>query len=458
MARRFIEYMPLDDVARAPRNPKGHATEDIEASFKRFGFVEPITMDDRTGRLVSGHGRLDELTRARDAGETPPDGIDVDEDGAWLAPVVRGWDSRSDDDADAYLVAANFIGEKGGWDQPGLADLLVDLRSRDSLVGTGYDADRLDNLLASLRRREPDPPDPDVDGEPVEPVTQPGDVWQLGVHRIMCGDAANPEHVAQLLDGEPIEFVFTSPPYNVGIDYDGHDDEQVEWADYEPLLRGVVSTFMAHLAKGRAVAWNTGVSPKTHHFRQALLIESLGLDFYREVVWQKVGVSVPLWHFTTDDPRVRQFTPNYQHELVLLYTLGEMVRGGPAIIDGLLEHDVFKMAQSMATADLPTDPTQKRTGTQGNLRRRSRKVHPAPFPIALPRAFVGHFADRDGIVFDPFMGSGSTLLAAHALGRRGYGTELSPRYVDVICARWQAVTGEKPVRLADGVPVDFAPA
>lgn len=139
--RRRTVYVPLATITRAPRNPKGHDAEMIAGSISRFGVVEIPTIDERTGRLVAGHGRLDDLVARKAAGEDPPDGVDVDAGGDWMVPVQRGWSSRSDADAEAYLIVSNSSGAAGGWDEANLAQLLADLRDQDPalLDLTGFD-------------------------------------------------------------------------------------------------------------------------------------------------------------------------------------------------------------------------------------------------------------------------------------------------------------------------------
>lgn len=138
---RWTEYVPLNSVLRATRNPKLHDTEVIRASIGRFGVVELPAMDERTGRLVAGHGRLDEWQRAQSAGEDPPDGVKAADDGVWHVPVLRGWRSNSDAEAEAYLVVSNRSTELGGWDDIELSQVLHDLRDNDLLEFTGYDDD-----------------------------------------------------------------------------------------------------------------------------------------------------------------------------------------------------------------------------------------------------------------------------------------------------------------------------
>lgn len=156
---RRLEYMPLDVIEPALANPKTHDQELIAASMERFGYIEAIVLDERTGRLVAGHGRTEQLAQRRAAGLPPPDGVEVAyEDGnpeaIWLVPVVRGWSSTTDDEAHAAGVALNRIGEAGGWDDRALTDLLRDLNEGDpdaGLIGTGFDPMVLANLLMVTR-------------------------------------------------------------------------------------------------------------------------------------------------------------------------------------------------------------------------------------------------------------------------------------------------------------------
>lgn len=149
---RRIEYMPLDDIQENPANPKAHDTEVIGDSVGRFGYIDGVVLDDRTGYLISGHGRTKTLRAKRDAGEAPPDGVQITSDGVWLVPVQRGWSSRSDADAKAALIALNRTTELGGWVDDSLLGLLDELSENDpdGLVGVGYDRDDVDELRSRL--------------------------------------------------------------------------------------------------------------------------------------------------------------------------------------------------------------------------------------------------------------------------------------------------------------------
>jgi hypothetical protein len=161
---RRVEYVPLGDLAamRDPANPKGHDLDSIVASIQRFGFTVPVVVDERTGRLAAGHGRVEalEVLCAADPA-TPPDGVHRDGDRGWLVPAVRGWSSRDDAEARAFLVADNRLTEAGGWDDAALAALLRDLAASgvDVRTGVGFSDDDLAALL-DAPTFAPDPGDP----------------------------------------------------------------------------------------------------------------------------------------------------------------------------------------------------------------------------------------------------------------------------------------------------------
>lgn len=166
MAKRKLLYRALGELEPALANPKRHDVEAVKASVARFGFLEPIVLDERTGRLVAGHGRVETLVALEALGgrpewwpeeaSWPPDGVTVLK-GAWQVPVVAGWSSADDGEAHAAGVALNRVGE-GLWDGRELADLLTELDAGAGLAGTGYDRSDLDLLLAELAPRDASPP------------------------------------------------------------------------------------------------------------------------------------------------------------------------------------------------------------------------------------------------------------------------------------------------------------
>lgn len=413
---RYVAYLPLDEVTAAPRNPKGHDTAAIHRSIGHFGFAELPLLDERTGRLVAGHGRHEQLISMHTDGATPPDGVQVDGDGTWLMPVIRGWSSRSDDDAEAYLIASNHITTKGGWDDRALAEVLDELAEAQLLELTGFDADDLTDLLASFTDDSPPPPaltDPDdVPDTPAEPVSKLGDLWLLGPHRLLCGDATNPDHLDLVTSGEPPGIVYTDPPYGISI-VKGNgkigSGKIVPTTEYLPVAgddttdvaRDAFTLLTASYPDAAHVWWGGN-----HYAASAALPDSSCW-----LVWDKDNGS------------------NDFADAELAWTShGGAVR--------LLRH----MWNGMLRAT-----------------ERGKRVHPTQKPVALAEwafSVVDPQAERH-TVLDVFGGSGSTLMAAHATDRTAFVIELEPAYVDVICRRYQQHTGTHPVLLSTGEEHDF---
>jgi len=143
MPEPHIEYLPLAEVNRWPRNPKQHALDTISESMERFGFVNPLIIDEGTKMLVAGHGRLDTLQTMKDSGRTRPEGV-LEKDGVWLVPIVRGISFKNDREAEAYLMADNQITILGGWDNEQLDNMLKE--HTENLSGLGFPADKIAGL------------------------------------------------------------------------------------------------------------------------------------------------------------------------------------------------------------------------------------------------------------------------------------------------------------------------
>lgn len=150
-----IEYVPLSEIQRWPRNPKTHDEAGLDESLERFGFVNPLLLDEGTGRLVAGHGRLEALLRRKAAGKAPPARV-ATRGAEWLAPVLRGMSFRDEREAEAYLLADNRLTELGGWDMVALADMLrpASVEGVLSVAGTGFSDAEASRLLRTYRPAE----------------------------------------------------------------------------------------------------------------------------------------------------------------------------------------------------------------------------------------------------------------------------------------------------------------
>lgn len=428
MGDRRIEYVRLDELARAERNPKAHDHGTIRASVRRFGYAGSLIIDERTGRLVAGHGRLEALEQlaAADEGvEQLPDGLRRADDGAWLVPVERGWASADDDDAEAFLIAHNHAQEAGGWDRPELGGMLDEMARRrpDALDGTGFTRASVDELLAATRPTPPsDPPVPLADPDAIpeqspEPITQPGDLWQLGPHRLLCADTFTPEHVDQLLAGELCAMVLTDPPYAIygsatGIGSDIADDKMVR-----PFFEAAAR-----------VCWRV-----VHEFGHV----------YVHCDWRSYPA---LW----DAAKRAKLSP--KNALV-------WDKGGAGL--GSNYANTYELVAFFSKLPPPTAMTSsakrgQRSVFASNVLRYNRPMgkerhHNAAKPVAMLEQIIRLSSDPGDRVFDGFAGSGSTIVAAHLAGRVASAMEVEPSACDVIVRRFEAVTGIAPQRIAQAV-------
>ena len=400
MTRR-LEMMSLATLTGASRNPKRHANEAISTSIGRFGYVEPIVLDERTGRLVAGHGRMQALRASKVAGQSPPQGVEVRE-GEWLVPVLRGWASRSDTEAQAYLVASNNLTTKGGWDNGELGALLKELAAQQALDGTGFDAAAIEAVMkAAAGETEKTEGKTDPDELPAAPpsVAQSGDIFELGRHRLMCGDSTSEEAVARLIAGAKVDLVLTDPPYGLGS-ADTQKNAYDVFVDTRDNLQKLIAGF---LPIARKVAPRVVLSPGTSN-----------LWLYPEPTWTLCWLTLTAsgrtpWGFGSWQP-------------LLCYG------NDPRLANGEGAHpDVIK-------------------GVTGTVDQH-KSLHPCPKPVASWVAILERVGTPTDVMFEPFSGSGTTLITAEKTGHTCYAMELSPTYVDIAVARWEAFTGLKAVKI-----------
>ncbi len=432
-----IELWPIDRVAPYERNPRRNqaAVAKVAASIRAFGFRQPIVVDD-VGVIIVGHTRW-LAARELALGEVP-------------VHVATG---LTPEQVRAYRLADNRTHEDSSWDDALLAAELTALDALGfDLSVTGFEDAELERLVAHLGDALADATDDTVRPVPANPVTRPGDLWRLGEHRVVCGDATDPAVAARATDGDPIACLVTSPPYNVGVRYASYDDREVEREDYLAFLEAALRAWTPQMVPGGVVAWNCGVSPKTWPHYHALSLERAGLTFLRQLVWVKSGVPVPTFHVTRDNPRARAYHPNWRHELIYLFARGlRPVASDVAIVlPDVGEDDVWDFIhQSSATRDLPDAASG--APHHSALELRATKVHPATFPVQLPLTLLAYLSAPGELVADPFGGAGAVLIAAERLGRRAALTEIDPGYCDVIVRRWEGATGRTAERVSSGV-------
>lgn len=427
MSRRRIVWSELESIIPAPRNPKLHQVERIRRSMAHYGVVEPPVLDERTGRLVAGHGRIQALSEARSVGLDPPEGVRLGSQGEWLVPVIRGWRSSDDAEAAAYLVTSNELTITPGWNEEGLAELLADM-DRELADIAGFDFDRLSALLPP----EASTADPDVVPEPpTEPVSKLGDLWLLGEHRIVCGDATDPEVVRLVMAGERSHLMVTDPPYLV--DYRGGNHPQSwgnrpevknkHWDDYiDPeAATGFFSSFIA-AALVEALS-DRPVVYQWHGARRQSLVEAAwkqnGLLAHQQIIWVKARAVLGRSDFM------------WQHEPCL-----------------------YGWREGFRPAVERRPPSNSRSVWEVDQQGESDGIHPTQKPVELFRRPILWHSRPGEVVYEPFSGSGTAIIAAEMTHRRCHAVELSPGFVDVACRRFQLFTGVTP-RREDGEEVDF---
>jgi DNA modification methylase len=455
-----IAWIPIEEIQPADRNPKGHDLEEIQDSIRRHGFVAPLILDEASGRLVAGHGRVAALEAMRDQGEPAPERIRT-EDGQWMVPVVRGVTFASPQEAEAYLLSDNRLTELGGWDDQALLELL---REVDDLAGTGFGEDDLASLERALEEPEPETSLDDAPELPDEPATRRGDLWVLDGHRILCGDATERENWRALMGGDHGDAVFTDPPY--GISHHASDGTRILGDDRrgQELLELLAPAFKlaARFTTPEAAFYVWHHAHTREDFARALAIA--GLVELQYLIWAKPGIALgsgdyrwahepcfyvakvgerPAFYGNRDQPTVWRISEGASNKLGIVIGQGIVVRDQDGrelfITDQIprrkLRHVRIPQDRTVALAvDDDADSVWEVGRDWGNY-------HPTQKPVELGVRALRNSTRRGQLVLDPFLGSGSTLISAEATGRRCYGLELEPRYVDVTVARWERITG-----------------
>lgn len=268
-----IAYRPLASIEPTPNNPKTHDVGVIQESIRRFGFVVPVVVDEKSGRLSAGHGRIEALRLMRAADEPIPEHIRKSKND-WLVPVVSGARFKDEHELRGFLVGDNQATIAGGWNKAELAAILSRQMDRETLDGVGFNSAKVASLLRDLGKNttpgEDDAPTADGDRQ----VSTAGDLWLLGRHRLLCADATNENAVRSILDtGKPAILMVTDPPY--GVNYrpswrteaakaghiafadrregDVQNDDRVDWSEAYALFPGSVAYYLA-----RKPVWQFG--------------------------------------------------------------------------------------------------------------------------------------------------------------------------------------------------------
>ncbi|MEQ6340511.1 MAG: site-specific DNA-methyltransferase [Gammaproteobacteria bacterium] len=402
-----IEQWPTAKLLPYARNARTHSDDQvaqIAASIAEFGFTNPI-LAGSDGVIVAGHGRLAAAQKL----------------GLAVVPVVV-LDHLSSTQRRALVIADNRIAENAGWDDAMLRIEIASLQDDNFDVSlTGFDADALAELMAGDEPDGEGETDDDAVPEVSEtPVSRPGDVWLLGGHRLLCGDSTVAESYDRVLDGEPVDMVFTDPPYNVNYANSAKDkmrgkdrailNDNLGDGFYDFLLAALTPT-IAHCRGGIYVAMSSSeLDVLQAAFRAA------GGKWSTFIIWAKNTFTLGRADYQ------RQYEP-------ILY-------GWP---EGAQRHWCGDRDQ----------------GDVWNIKKPQKNdLHPTMKPVELVERAIRNSSRPGNAVLDPFGGSGTTLIAAEKSGRLARLIELDPKYVDVIVRRWQEWTGKQATRDSDGALFD----
>ena len=417
-----IEHRPPGDLKPYARNARTHSAKqiaEIAVSIRAFGFNNPVLID-KDGGIVAGHGRVEAAKQL----------------GLETVPTIR-LEHLSEAQKRAYILADNKLAEKAGWDREILAIELQHLSEIEldfDITLTGFEVPEIDVLIEGLEAKpaKADPADevPVVSGPA---VTRPGDLWQIGPHRLICGDALDAGVYTRLLADETAQLVFTDPPYNVKID--GHvsglgaarhrefamASSEMSESEFTAFLARVFSNLVSVSADG-AINY---VCMDWRHMGEVLAAARVTYAELKNLcVWSKTNGGMGSLYRS-------------QHELVFVFKAGT----APHINNVELgRHGRYRMnVWSYAGANAFS------ATRDGDL-----AMHPTVKPVALVADAILDCSAPKGIVLDAFAGSGTTLVAAHKTRRRGYGIELDPHYCDVILARLRTATRLEPVLAGSG--------
>jgi DNA modification methylase len=420
-----IQYVSPDRLRPYPGNARSHSRKQlklIENSIKRFGFTNPILITEDF-EVVAGHGRLQAAKSLA----------------MQLVPVVA-LSSLSEADKKALIIADNRIAELSNWDRDILAieyQGLHDLQFDDIEV-TGFSLGEIDTILDEASEKKPVGPGPEDDLPPVvaAPVSRKGDLWILGSHRLLCGDARIDGDYARLLEGESADLVLTDPPFNVRVDGNvsglgkvRHEEfamasGEMSKAEFTAFLSTFLGCAKAHSRDGAILFvfmdWR-------HLFELTCAGHEQGFVAKNLIVWAKDNAGMGTFYRS-------------RHELVFAFKNGDA------------SHiNTFELGQHGRYRTNVWEYAGVNTFRTGRLDELA--MHPTVKPVAMLADAIRDVTKRGAIVLDPFAGSGSTLIAAEKTGRQARCIEYEPKYCDVIVRRWQAYTGK--AATFDGTDLTF---
>lgn len=453
----FDELLETEKVIGNPRNPNKHPQKQVEMLakiIKATGWRANITISRLSGYVVKGHGRLEAAIKA----------------GCEKVPVeYQNYTSEAEEWAD--LTADNRLAELSDMDNTMLADILAEIDTGEfPLELSGYTEEDLEGIIGAIAGEddaEPNDQDNEVD-QPLPPMSKLGDLWLLGGHRLICGDATDAATIERLMDGEKAAMVHTDPPYGVSYETQSgnfamikNDDKTHDELFYK-LLLPAFNNYRKHTIEGAAFyIWHA--SSTRRDFEDAMTAAGLMENQY--IIWVKNGISLgradyqwahePCFYASKAGISPNFYGDRAQHTVWRVTTRQDgtmmtVLGSGIVLTDGtggkLCITDKPPKGKKMRYVRMeegkPIDLFQEdRMNTVWEVARETNTLHPTQKPVELPIRAIENSSQPGEIVLDFFGGSGSTLLGAELTGRRCFSTELDPVYVDVIVSRYVTQTG-----------------
>lgn len=435
-----IEHWPLTRLRPYDRNSRTHSSEQVDkiaASILEFGFNQPILVDQRTGTIVAGHGRLMAASKL----------------GLAAAPVIV-LDHLTDAQRRAYVIADNKLSDLAGWDDSILRLELAELDAQGFDISlAGFSAEEMDDLLGDHEDDEPPGDEDEVPDVRPAATSKTGDVWHLGPHRLVCGDATRVQDLRKIVADEEVECLWTDPPYNVA--YEGSAgsiaNDDMPDKEFREFLTAAFMVAAVALKPGGAayVAHADGVPGEA--FRASF--RAAGFKLSGCLIWRKN-------HFT-----LSRSDYQWQHEPILYgWKEGAAHRWHGArnkttiheFDDGLFQQvgdnawQIRVGDQTLLVEGSDLQVSEVRSSVMLEEKPPRNGEHPTMKPVPLIERMLANSTKPGDLVLDLFGGSGSTLIACHKTGRQARIVELDPRFVDVIIRRWQDYSGQEAVLAGSG--------
>lgn len=416
-----VERKDIADLKPYPRNARIHSNRQIKQlvrSIIRFGFVSPVLIDNEN-QVIAGHARIE---AARVAGIRHVPTLTIE----GLTEAERR----------AYILADNRLAESADWDRTILAVELKELLELDFEIElTGFETPEIDLLLGELEQDSASQEDTVPEVASGSAISQPGDIWCLGGHRLLCGNATQPAAYRRLLGRSKAEVIITDPPYNVPID--GHvcglgrvrhrefamASGEMSEAEFIAFLETVFDLIARHSTDGSIIF---SFMDWRHIHEMVTAGRSVFAELKNVCVWSKTQAGMGSFYRSA-------------HELVFVWKNGT----APHVNNFELgQHGRYRSNVWTCTGPDMAGPP----------RREALQMHPTIKPVSLVQDAILDCSRRGSLVLDPFCGSGTILVAAERAGRKARAIEIDPHFVDLSIRRWQSYTGERAVHAETGRP------